>query len=75
VKITDDMRACAYWLHKPYQKTLAIKDYRWVSAKTDKPVRKVRYDEALLLKKSLENLRDCGIITHPDLGDVYATTF
>jgi hypothetical protein len=46
------MRHCCYWI-KASHNTLAIKDYHWASAKTDKPVRKVRYDEARLLKKIL----------------------
>jgi hypothetical protein len=74
MKVTEDMRVCAHWL-TPSDKTLAIKDYYWASAKTDKFVRKVRYDESQLLKKSLEELLDAGIITHPDLGDVYAMIF
>lgn len=74
MKVTEDMWHCCSWI-KASQKTLAIKDYHWASAKNDKPVRKVRYDEAKLLKKSLEAIGDAGIITHPDLGDVYAMIF
>jgi hypothetical protein len=71
MKVTEEMIHTCYWI-KPSTKKIAIKDYVWYNATGDKTLRKVRYDEKNLLRLSLEGYHDSGIITHPNLGDVYA---
>lgn len=71
MKVTEGMIRTCYWI-KQATKKIAIKDYSWYNASRNETLRKVRYDEANLLRLSLEEYQSSGIIDHPDLGNVYA---
>jgi hypothetical protein len=71
MKVTEQMIHTCYWI-KQTTKQIAIKDYSWCKASNNDTLRKVRYDEKYLLRLSLEEYQGSGIITHPDLGNVYA---
>jgi hypothetical protein len=69
MKVTETMRQGCL---PPSGGTIAIKSYVWASAHTDATIRRVKYSESGLLQQSLESAETAGIITHPELGDVYA---